>query len=92
VASACGAQANAALGGGWQSSDFSGGACVSSVDCIAKCACSDTGCVDSCDAMLSASCITAEQALGACLNDAPCANECITVTVTTFDGSFVDGG
>jgi hypothetical protein len=62
----CPNESAAALGAGWATHDFTGGACSDLVDCYCACG-TDRGCVDACDQnRISAGCRDALTKLDAC--------------------------
>jgi hypothetical protein len=75
MTSSCPTESAAALGAGWASSNFAGGACTDLIACYCDCG-EDRGCVDQCDVhRISAACRDALTALDAC-TAASCATTC----------------
>jgi hypothetical protein len=89
VESSCGSVASAAYGSGWQSSNFSGGACASYIECASGCACSATSCFENCAAMMTPECAAALENVSECLDASNCNSACTSVTVSQ---PTVDGG
>jgi hypothetical protein len=82
--SMCSSQLSNAYGPGYASGDF-GGACGSSIDCTAPCACGDTACISKCTPSMD--CVSAEAALAGCFLN--CASQC---GLPTMMGTGGDGG